>query len=261
MKSILLATMLSLGSALAHAAAITLTAEVDSVAHVYSSGYGYDQLVGSLPGATPAPSTSGRPSDYDSVLFRLDAPDGYRFTVDPWTGASSIGLNIGLYYNYAGGSSALDVLPITVTFEDLVGPGPTSNTLYGRAFADGTQFMIEGWLMWSGWGAVEPEISFTSLLIEADLSGVGHASSAMTAFVPNESTSVTIRSFMPRSAPAADGGNTLRVVLDPSGPGGGTVPEPGTAWLVSLGVLGLLMATQRGLRTRATGPTKTRRSR
>ncbi len=219
------------------ASTLEINATTASIQHFFSPGGGYENFLGSYYGGEPAPSVSGRFSNYDQITFTLSAPSGYKYSVIPAPQATSVAINVGLFYNYAysGGPSA--VLPTTVEFKDYSGPS-YSNSIQARSFYGGEQFYIEGWLSWSGYGGAVPGFDFSSIVITADLREMTGKTSALINYDPSFGSAVGMLTYTPPNLTVDPGPMVILEAINP-------VSEPNSMLLVLLGVSAIFIAARR----------------
>ncbi|MCU7374204.1 PEP-CTERM sorting domain-containing protein [Paucibacter sp. O1-1] len=227
----------TLAAAGAHSSSLAIKAVVPSVGHSFRTveGGGYDNIIGEYYGGPPVPSFSANLANYDSISFSIAAPAGMQFSYTPLAQIDKATLQVGLFFSF-GGYTTWDVLPTTVSMRGADGAlTPAFSSIETRAYDGGASFYMEGWLPFGN----QP-LSFTELVIEADLSGMKARADSLSNFVPSFGSAVGLLTYS--RGGIDDPGPSLSLTRVSA------VPEPATALLALIGLAVL------ALRSRATGP-------
>ena len=179
MKGLLLAlTITAIFNTATRAQTVALDSIATTIGHQFATDpdtggtYTADYIYGASWGAVTPPSYTANLSSLTSISLTLNAPPGYEFDVTSQNGSLGTALSFGvplLIWSTSGWTSLTNIsLPTQVSFTNYNGPSWYSNTTESSVSTDGRAFMVGGSLWWSG----APQVTFTSVTLEANLSSL-----------------------------------------------------------------------------------------
>lgn len=179
-KKLLLAlTITTVLNTATYAQTLALDTTATTIGHEFSispypdlSNSTEDSFYGSFFGAVPAPSFTANLSSLDSFGITVNAPTGYEFAINSQSGSIGGVLSFGTplsIWMATGWTSQTNIsLPTQVSFTNYNGPSWYNNTTNASVSTNGLALLLGGSLWWSG----APQITFTSVALNIDLSSL-----------------------------------------------------------------------------------------
>lgn len=231
-KSFTLLIFLSAGLT-AHSQVLLLESTATTVGHEFSTAARstIDSIYGSFWDAVPAPTFTASLSAYDTLRITVSAPEGFDFTLASHTesegGVLSFGSPLSIWHAPGWDGGSRYSLPTTVSFTGFSGPGWYSVTTGASVDTDGLALVLEGAVWWSG----APQIRFTSVTLEADLSSLSAYDFPSATFSPDLAVGIKYQNILPFGT-SIDPGPAVSLTA---------IPEPST-YAAVLGILACLSA-------------------
>jgi hypothetical protein len=228
MKIILMGLLLAASGLSATAQILNLSTDSSSIGHGFypEARSTVDWIYGSFWGSTPASPFSANLSAYESLRLTVSAPAGQEFLVQSHPGSIggvfSVGSPLSIWHAPGWDSGLRYSLPVTITFADYTGPAWYNNTVESSVDTDGLAFFLQGGLWWSG----APEIRFSSVTVEVDLTSLAPLLFPSATYTPDLAVGFRFQDVL-AAAPDIDPGPAVSLV------GSTAVPEPAAYGAIS----------------------------